>query len=87
VTGPLRVEVVYAANVQVGDWFAGDVDPDAPTRPAQPAAAALRITSVETVDGVAGKCVQMTSLLGRLGDRRVADQCMVIRGACLRDHQ
>ena len=30
------LDVIYAANLQPGDWWAGNFLPDAPTRPVQP---------------------------------------------------
>ena len=45
----MHVNVKYAARVEVGDMFAGTVNPAAPTRPCQPCAAAMRVAAVETV--------------------------------------
>ncbi len=48
-TSPSRVEVVYVANLRVGDLVAGDVVPDAPTRPVQPYAAAMVLRNISEV--------------------------------------
>jgi hypothetical protein len=41
-----RVDVVHAGNMKPGDLYAGDVNPDAPTRPVQEFATAHRLTEV-----------------------------------------
>jgi len=55
VSGPVRVEVVYASNVQPGDWYAGQIVHEAPTTPVQPFAAAFPVSHVELFTGEDGR--------------------------------
>ena len=41
-----RVDVIAALYLRPGDWYAGQVNPGAPTTPVQPFAAAHHLTSV-----------------------------------------
>lgn len=45
----MYIDVKHAAQVRIGDMFAGTVNHNAPTRPCQPCASAMRVVSVEEV--------------------------------------
>lgn len=51
----MYVDVKYAAQVKPGDWFAGTVNPSAPTRPCQPCASAMRVRDVEVTPAPEGR--------------------------------
>jgi hypothetical protein len=42
-----RLDVVHAANMRPGDWYAGRVEPHAPTRPVQLFAAPFQVAGLE----------------------------------------
>ena len=61
------VDVTSACHLKPGDRYAGDVNPDAPTRPVQPFAAACLLTDVEMCtddDGV--KWMHLSTTHGRV---------------------
>jgi hypothetical protein len=75
-----RVDVVYAANMQAGDLFAGLVVPDAPTTPVQEFAAAHQLAGVEPFTGEDGrKWMRLTAGPFALTPVLASAQCLVIR--------
>jgi hypothetical protein len=42
----VRLDVIYAIHVNVGDLIVGEVHPDAPTRPVQPMAAGMTVRDI-----------------------------------------
>lgn len=53
--GRPRLDVVYAANMRPGDWYAGDVVPDAPTRPVQLFAYPILVARLERFTSEEGR--------------------------------
>jgi hypothetical protein len=81
----MHVNVKYAAQIKPGDWFAGTVNPHAPTRPCQPCAAAMRVRHVEVTPNPErpGNLYRFRFDLGPhcglpSGHYRAADQVMTI---------
>jgi hypothetical protein len=74
------IDVVYAANMKPGDLYAGDVNPDAPTRPVQTFAAAHKLASVERFRADDGRpWVRLRSASFELSPVPAVTQCLVIR--------
>jgi len=79
------LDVIYAANLQPGDWWAGNFLPDAPTRPVQPWARAHRVAAVRSYTGAdGGRWMAVTPAgamaeFGELTPVRAATQVLVIR--------
>ena len=76
-----RVDVIYARYLHAGDWYAGKINPDAPTTPVQPVAAAPHLTAVTDFTSDDG----MFSLALKAGDLDLEPvtghtRCLVIRG-------
>jgi hypothetical protein len=79
--GPLRLDVVYAANLKPGDALAGYLVIDAPTTPVQPMAAALTLTEVTRYDDGGTAMVRLRAGDLELFSARTTAQALVIRGA------
>jgi hypothetical protein len=76
----MSVDVIYALALKPGDWYAGTVDKDAPTRQVQPFARAHRVESVESWMGEDGwKWLTITSGPFALTPVKAASQVLVIR--------
>lgn len=76
-----RLDVIHAANLKPGDWYAGDVIPDAPTRPVQEFAAAHRLTEVGTFKTDERTWMRLTSGPFELDPIPASRQVLVIREA------
>ena len=78
-----RVDVVYAANMQPGDWYAGRIEPDAPTRHVQEFAAAHSVAAVTpyTDENTGERMLQVTATHGMdLFPVPASTKVLVIRG-------
>jgi hypothetical protein len=79
------LDVIYAANLKPGDWWAGNFVPDAPTRPVQPFAGAHLVASVRTyADDDGRKWIAVTpagamAQFGELSPALAASQVLVLR--------
>jgi hypothetical protein len=77
----MQIDVIYAANLAIGDWYAGQVVPDAPTRPVQEILRALEITAKEVrrdAEGIRRVYAESNGMV--LSSILASRQVMVIRG-------
>lgn len=74
-----RIDVVYAASLKPGDLYAGNVQPDAPTRPVQEFAAAWKLASVERFKVDGRTWIRPASASFELTPVPAVTQCLVIR--------
>lgn len=79
-----RVDVVYAANMKPGDWYAGKIAPDAPYRKVQEFAAAHEVVEVVPYadENTGQKMLRVVATHGMdLFPVPIGTQVLVIRGA------
>lgn len=77
----MQIDVIYAANLKIGDWYAGQVVPGAPTRPVQEILRALEITAVRDrrdAEGIRRVYAESNGMV--LSSILASRQVMVIRG-------